>query len=96
VQEEACIFKVPNVTLREVTERPETIDCGSNVLGGTSPDAILRAVRLVTSESNAWDPPPEYLAPRVAETVCRIVTGYRVPDAAAARWQETKTCRQEL
>ena len=96
VQEEACIFRVPNVTLREVTERPETIDCGSNVLAGTEADAILAAVRLVTGESRAWDPPQEYLAPNVAETVCRIVTGYRVPDAAALGWQESKTCRQEL
>ena len=34
VQEECSIFIVPNVTLRDVTERPETIDCGSNILSG--------------------------------------------------------------
>ena len=28
VQEEACIFGVPNVTIRDVTERPETVECG--------------------------------------------------------------------
>ncbi len=37
VQEEACIFHVPNVTIRDVTERPETIECGSNVLAGCDP-----------------------------------------------------------
>src|SRR5947209_10119088 len=42
VQEETCLFGVPNVTIREVTERPETIECGSNILGGTEPDAICR------------------------------------------------------
>jgi UDP-N-acetylglucosamine 2-epimerase (non-hydrolysing) len=32
VQEECCIFGVPNVTLRDVTERPETVEVGSNML----------------------------------------------------------------
>src|SRR5205814_451087 len=30
VQEECCIFGVPNVTVRDVTERPETLEAGSN------------------------------------------------------------------
>lgn len=40
VQEEACILKVPCVTLRENTERPETITVGANVLAGTSSKKI--------------------------------------------------------
>lgn len=47
VQEEACIFGVPNVTIRDVTERPETIECGSNVLAGVNADAMLSLVKLV-------------------------------------------------
>lgn len=76
VQEECCIFKVPTVTLRDVTERPETIDCGSNVLAGGSPDKILELTELVTASSPNWDPPVEYLAPDVSSTVVRIVLGY--------------------
>jgi UDP-N-acetylglucosamine 2-epimerase (non-hydrolysing) len=87
VQEEACIFGVPNVTIREVTERPETIDCGSNVLSGSDPDDILRHVRLVTGEGTGWQPPVEYTAPQVAETVVRIVTGFRPQDPAEQEWQ---------
>ena len=45
VQEECCIFGVPNVTLRDVTERPETIECGSNILTGADPDRDLAARR---------------------------------------------------
>ncbi|MGI8402112.1 MAG: non-hydrolyzing UDP-N-acetylglucosamine 2-epimerase [Gemmatimonadaceae bacterium] len=86
VQEEACIFGVPNVTIREVTERPETVECGSNFLAGTDPDAILRAVALVTANAPSWQPPIEYLAPAVAETTCRIVTGFRLPDRAELEW----------
>ena len=39
VQEETCILKVPCVTLRENTERPETITVGANLLAGTVTDA---------------------------------------------------------
>jgi len=76
VQEECCIFKVPTVTLRDVTERPETIDCGSNVLAGGNPDKILQLTELVTSSTPNWDPPAEYLVPDVSSTVVRIVSGY--------------------
>jgi UDP-N-acetylglucosamine 2-epimerase (non-hydrolysing) len=86
VQEEACIFGVPNVTIREVTERPETVECGSNFLAGTDPAAILRAVDLVTAAPPAWQPPPEYLAPSVAEATCRIVAGFHSPDRAELEW----------
>ncbi len=41
VQEETCVLKVPCVTLRDNTERPETLAVGSNVLAGTSPEKIL-------------------------------------------------------
>src|SRR5262249_41379478 len=69
VQEEACIFRVPSVTVRDVTERPETIECGSNVLAGCDPEEISRMVSLVTSQPANWQPPSEYLATQVAMTV---------------------------
>jgi UDP-N-acetylglucosamine 2-epimerase (non-hydrolysing) len=88
VQEEACIFGVPNVTIRDVTERPETLECGSNVLCGVMPDDVLLAVRMVTAQPHRWQPPHEYLAPSVAETVCRILLGFRLPDTAEADWRK--------
>lgn len=76
VQEECCIFHVPNVTLRDVTERPETIECGSNILSGADHDAILRAVQCVLSQEPDWDVPDEYLADRVSNTIAKIMAGY--------------------
>ncbi len=76
VQEEACIFRVPNVTIRDVTERPETVECGSNVLSGADPAVILQLVRMVTERAPSWQPPAEYMVDNVAETVCRIVLGF--------------------
>lgn len=77
VQEEACIFGVPNVTLRDVTERPETLECGSNVLSGCDATRIIELVEFVTSHTPNWAPPAEYLAGNVSETVCRILLGFQ-------------------
>lgn len=87
VQEEGCILNVPNVTLRDVTERPETLECGSNILAGTEPASVLSAVRFVTAQAGRWQPPDEYLVPAVAETVCRILLGFRLPDLAEEDWR---------
>jgi UDP-N-acetylglucosamine 2-epimerase (non-hydrolysing) len=76
VQEEACIFRVPNVTIRDVTERAETTEVGSNVLSGADQEQIVGLVRLVLTSQVKWDPPEEYLKRNVAETVVRIVLSY--------------------
>lgn len=88
VQEEACIFGVPNVTIRDVTERPETVECGSNILAGADPQNILRLVKLVTGRKGGWPPPQEYLAEGVADTVVRILLSYRLPDRAEQEWRD--------
>lgn len=76
VQEECAIFGIPNITLRDVTERPETIECGSNILSGAETDSILRAVELAISQPSNWQPPKEYLSENVAQTVSKIILGY--------------------
>lgn len=76
VQEECAIFGVPNVTVRDVTERPETIECGSNIISGAEIDSILRAVEMSISQPVNWTAPREYAAQNVAQTVSRIVLGY--------------------
>ncbi len=88
VQEEACIFGVPNVTIRDVTERPETVECGSNILSGADPQDILRLVKMVTGRKGGWQPPQEYLAEGVADTACRILLSYRLPDRAEQEWRD--------
>lgn len=76
VQEECCIFSIPNVTLRDVTERPETVECGSNVLSGGDADSILRTTSLAIAQPANWTAPREYLASNVSQTVSKIVLGY--------------------
>ncbi len=76
VQEECAIFKVANVTLRDVTERPETLECGSNILTSANSENILRCVGLVLEQKNSWYVPPEYLVENVSDTVVRLLHGY--------------------
>jgi len=57
VQEEACVVGVPCVTLRYNTERPETLEVGSNVLAGTDPRTIVRKVRAALDGKKRWKNP---------------------------------------
>ena len=57
VQEETCILGTPCVTLRDNTERPETIDVGSNILAGTDPENIIRCVSAMYGANKVWDNP---------------------------------------
>ena len=75
VQEECCILGVPTVTLRDVTERPETVECGSNILAGVEAERILPAIDIAVRSKGRWSAPPEYLVGNVSETVAKIVLG---------------------
>jgi len=54
IQEEACILGVPCVTLRDNTERPETVNVGSNILAGTDPQTILAAAARMMKMGKDW------------------------------------------
>lgn len=57
VQEEACILEVPCVTLRENTERPETIDVGANRLVGTTLSTIVEGTHEAINDTSSWMSP---------------------------------------
>ena len=60
VQEECSLMHVPTVTCRDTTERPETVECGSNILCGTSdPQRMLDCVRVALSFPPEWESPYE-------------------------------------
>lgn len=75
VQEECCIFQVPTVTVRRTTERPETVDCGSNVVCGLSPERMADAVRVMTSAQGGWTPPEGYTDDGVSRKVAKFLLG---------------------
>ena len=58
VQEECSLLHVPAVTCRDTTERPETVECGSNTLCGVEdPQRMLACVRAVIDRERDWISP---------------------------------------
>lgn len=77
VQEEACIFKVPCVTLRDNTERPETVDVGANLIAGSG-EKIIECTRKMLKSDCEWENP--YGNGNAAElTLQNALTGYITP-----------------
>ncbi len=76
VQEECCIFNVPSVILRDVTERPETIEVGSSMISGSNIETVLTCTKTVLNQSCHWAPPPEYQVTDVSSTVVKVLLGY--------------------
>ncbi|MGI0149824.1 MAG: non-hydrolyzing UDP-N-acetylglucosamine 2-epimerase, partial [Thermoplasmata archaeon] len=74
LQEESCFFRVPCVTLRENTERPETLEIGANVLTGTDPKRVRGAVRRQLEAKREW--PNPYGDGTTATKIARLVADF--------------------
>jgi len=72
VQEEACILGVPCVTLRDNTERPETLEVGANILAGASPEKILECSKIMLGRENNWENP--FGDGKAGEKIVKILT----------------------
>ena len=83
VQEECCLLGTPTVTIRESTERPETVDCGSNLVTGVEAAAVLAGITTITGRRGRWTPPPEYLRTDVSATVAALLAAATLPGAPA-------------
>jgi UDP-N-acetylglucosamine 2-epimerase (non-hydrolysing) len=57
VQEESCILNVPCVTIRDSTERPETVDVGANIIAGVDAVSIINATEKMLLHSRSWKNP---------------------------------------
>jgi UDP-N-acetylglucosamine 2-epimerase (non-hydrolysing) len=78
ISEEASILGFPAVTMRNALERPEAMDSGHIVLTGLDPDAILRAVRFVTTEQASSRNQPvarEYQVSNTSHRVVKLILG---------------------
>ncbi|MFA7689659.1 MAG: hypothetical protein WCY18_00985 [Methanofastidiosum sp.] len=59
-----------------MSERPETIECGSNILSGIEKDSILKSLSIALSSSKDWESPREYSLENVSNKVRKIVNGF--------------------
>lgn len=78
LQEEACILRVPCVTLRENTERPETVTVGANIVAGLDAEAVMSALTASLARKRDWSQPLG--DGRAGERIARIAT-----DSAAGK-----------
>ena len=73
VQEEMCLFGIPTITIRNTTERPETVWCGSNIVSGLSAENILTCYQRMKDTDRTWSVPKEYAKTNVSDTVINIL-----------------------
>ncbi len=79
IQEEACLLGVPCITLRENTERPESIEVGANVLVGRDADKALAAAdKWLSSASGHFNWKNPFGDGHVAELILDIITSTEV------------------
>ncbi len=76
IQEETTILRTPCLTVRENTERPVTIDQGTNQLVGTDPGKILTTYREVRANPPTDRPPPEKWDGQAAGRIVRILADW--------------------
>jgi UDP-N-acetyl-L-fucosamine synthase len=75
ISEESAILQFPAVTIRNATERPESLDSGNIILAGLDPSTIINAINLVINEEIPKLIPNEYNVDNVSDRVAKIILG---------------------
>ena len=73
ITEEATVLNVPCLTVRDNTERPETIEIGSNCLVGSDPAAIKRVLNAIFSGSYKKSSIPSLWDGKASERICECI-----------------------
>jgi UDP-N-acetylglucosamine 2-epimerase (non-hydrolysing) len=76
VQEETTALNIPCLTLRENTERPITIEQGTNVLVGKDPDRIVEQAMMILGGKRKHSTIPKLWDGKAATRICRIILTY--------------------
>ena len=79
LQEETTALGVPCVTMRENTERPVTVEQGSNVLAGTDPVASVAAARAALAGGGPRGRVPDLWDGRAAERIVQVLEARLAP-----------------
>jgi UDP-N-acetylglucosamine 2-epimerase (non-hydrolysing) len=86
LQEEAAALGVPLLVLREKTERPEAIACGTAELVGTDPARIVAAVRRRLATATAASKALPFGDGRAGERIAAIVAEWLAERNSTAEW----------
>lgn len=82
LQEETTVLGVPCVTMRDNTERPITVEQGSNMLAGTDPDKVLAACHAVLAGQGHRGRRPALWDGQSAARIVDILAGKLCPGSA--------------
>jgi UDP-N-acetylglucosamine 2-epimerase (non-hydrolysing) len=77
IQEETTCLGIPCVTVRDNTERPVTVEKGTNILAGTTEKAISAALRKQMARNNGHAIPEKWDGKAAARIVDILVNAYR-------------------
>ncbi|MFH1996936.1 MAG: UDP-N-acetylglucosamine 2-epimerase (non-hydrolyzing) [Candidatus Omnitrophota bacterium] len=75
IQEETTVLDIPCLTIRENTERPITIERGTNILVGTVRDAIVREARKILRGDRKRKQELKYWDGAAAERIVKVLMG---------------------
>jgi UDP-N-acetylglucosamine 2-epimerase (non-hydrolysing) len=86
IQEETTFLGIPCFTLRDNTERPVTVELGTNTLLGLRPERIAEIPSLVAAAIDRAIEPPPLWDGRAAERIVDVLAAWDVrnPEAATA------------
>lgn len=76
IQEETTALGVPCVTLRENTERPITVEQGTNTIVGRDPQRIRNCVAAILRDGGKAGRVPEYWDGRAAERIAAAIASW--------------------
>lgn len=79
ITEETTILEVPCLTLREHTERPETVELGTNQIVGTQPEAIREALQRLYNQKSKKGEIPELWDGKTGKRIVKILMGQQPP-----------------
>ena len=73
IQEETTFLKVPCLTLRKVTERPITVDVGTNIVVGVKKEKIVKVVKKILAEHIKKGKIPRFWDGKTAKRILKIL-----------------------
>jgi UDP-N-acetylglucosamine 2-epimerase (non-hydrolysing) len=74
ITEETTVLEIPCMTLRNSTERPETVTQGTNVIVGTNPDNIIPHLKELTSGNWKTGQVPELWDGQTSGRIVKIIS----------------------